>query len=137
MKNILLIITLLISWIAIAEEKVWYCDPVVHTGLYWEKGHGYKATTFNNIERLTIKQVKDNHLIIRDKRGEEEFKKEECKEKYRKLIIACSDGTSTFALNPKTGYATSSSAGGWILSNRKNPSTNDSVKVIVWKCESF
>jgi hypothetical protein len=138
MKNILLIITLFISWNAIAEEKVWYCTPEADAGLHWEKGHGYKMTSFNNIERITIKQTKDNHLIISKTFGTEIYSKEECKTKFQKLIITCSDDAgATFALNPETGYAASSLALGWTLNDEKNTDSSDSMVVIAWKCESF
>ncbi len=36
MKSLLLIITLLISWNAVAVEKTWFCTPEYNAGLYYE-----------------------------------------------------------------------------------------------------
>jgi hypothetical protein len=135
MKNILLIITLFISWNAVAEVKVWYCIPDSHIGLTYSKDTmSYKASEFYNIDRVTVKQSGD-YLLIPDTFGTKNFKPKECQRKY-KTIATCSDGTKTFSLNTETGLATSSSSFGWIISKNDQVGGDDMV-LVAWKCESF
>ena len=135
MKNILLIVTLFISWNTVAEEKVWYCTPKANAGLSYEDG-GYKFTKFNNIERISIKQTETNHLLISKNIVVNSFSEKECTKDAIK--ISCSNGTSTFNLN-NLGYATSSSSFGWLYGGEgaENEEYNDNMVVIAWKCESF
>ncbi len=137
MKNILLIITLFVSWNTFAEEKVWYCDPKANAGLVYE-GDGYKVKKFNNIERISIKQTEANHLLISKNIVVPSFSEKECTKHKLKISISCSDGFSTFNLN-NFGYATSSSSFGWLYGGEgaENEGYNDDMSVIAWKCESF
>ncbi len=136
MKNILLIITLFISWNAIAEEKVWYCTPKANAGLKYEVD-GYKFRRFTNIERISIKQTEANHLVIPKNIFVGSFSEKECTKDP--LKISCSNDTETFNLNDHTGYATSSSSFGWLYGGEgaEHEKYNDNMIVIAWKCESF
>ena len=122
MKNILLIITLLISWNAIAEEKVWYCTPDSHIGLTFSKDTmKFEMTEFSNVNRIAIKQYDDYLIIPEDSFGADNFSYDECSLAFRGRVVSCSDKTNTFNLNIKTGYAISSRAFGWILSRKDKP----------------
>ena len=138
MKNIQLIITLLISWNVIAEEKVWYCTPDSHIGLNYEKDTmRFEVSRFSNVNRVVIKQYGSDILTIpKDSSfGAESYDRDECSALYGK-IISCSDRTSNFNLNTKTGYATSSKAFGWIMTAKDEAYADDMV-LVAWKCESF
>jgi hypothetical protein len=133
MKNILLIITLFISWNAIAEEKAWYCSTENRAGLSYEEGT-WKVSRFKPL-RVTVKQ-QDNTLSF----GKHLYSNlSKCNTPYtstRPEIITCKDATTTFALNTNTGLATSSQAFGWI-SSKDGDNKHDTLSVSAWKCESF
>jgi hypothetical protein len=127
MKNILLIITLFISWNAIAEEKVWYCNPQASAGLTF-KDSSYEITRFK-IDRITIKQDEDKLIF-----PETELLNEGKCNSWDKVVITCANRTRGFTLNTRTGKATSSSTFGWI----HHPIlASDDMWVAAWKCESF
>jgi hypothetical protein len=134
MKNILLIITLFVSWNTFAVEKVWYCDPKANAGLTF-KDSSYEITRFKN-DRITIQQD-GSKLIFSETRGTSfNFDKDECKYFISKVGINCTDdnGTKSFSLHTLTGKATSSSSFGWLA----HPSYGaDDMNVTAWKCESF
>ncbi len=130
--TILLIISMLISWNAVAEEKVWYCAPEAHIGLHYEKGSGYSESTFSNVKRVIVKQ-NGSHLSMPNTFGTRLYKKKECKTVFTTSIIACYSDGNNFLLNPDTGYATSSQILGWTF----GANYKDSMVVIAWKCESF
>ena len=132
MKNILLIITLLISWNAIAEEKAWYCSTEERSGLLYENGT-WKSTVFEDI-RMTVKQ-KDNALSFG---GHLYNGVTNCYLPYSSdsEIIQCHGPLKMFTLNTNTGLATSSKTFGWIDS-KVGDNEHDTPTVSVWKCESF
>ena len=130
MKNILLIITLFISWNAIASEKTWFCITEGVAGLNYEDNTWVNASFVN--ERVIVKQnglnlqfPEDNVLLRFMTNCNEHMLKGE-------KIISCSTATGKFVLNPKSGLATSSSVFGWL-----HPDYKDSMYVSAWKCESF
>ena len=133
MKNILLIITLLISWNAIAEEKIWYCNPQASARLTF-KDYSYEITRFQ-VDRMTIKQDGSWLIFPKDERGASfNYDKDECRYMNGKVVINCTDNTRTFSLHALTGKATSSSSFGWIA----HPAYGaDDMQVTAWKCESF
>ena len=128
MKNILLIITLFISWDAIAEEKTWFCSTEKSGGLIYEN-NSWKVADFNN-ERITIKQ-KDNTLSFSGKRLKGYLGS--CGMLYD-VFIKCTGGSKMFILNPNNGLATSSSIFGWLDGE---DDSHDSLSVELWRCESF
>ncbi len=133
MKNILLIITLLISWNAFAEEKTWYCSTEKRAGLAYKEGT-WKVLSFIP-SRVTVKQ-QDNTLSF-SKHPYNKLTK--CNKLFHLInpeVITCNDGTGTFTLNTNTGLATSSQVFGWITSKDKDDE-HDTLTVSAWKCESF
>jgi hypothetical protein len=133
MKNILLIITLFISWNAAAVEKTWYCTTEKSGGLQY-MGDTWKVVAYPN-ERMTVKQ-KDTTLSFSGKG--KQFMVNKCKKIFPNTydMIQCTGTASMFTLNTRTGLATSSSAFGW-LSNGGEDGTYDTLSVDLWKCESF
>jgi len=127
MKNILLIITLFISWNAIAEEKVWYCKAEESMGMSYKSG-AWESGIYE-LKRMTVKAI-DDKLIFPESFGFD----------YLKVctatsdIVSCSAFAKTFMLNTSTGKATSSVLFGWIASPEYK---TDDMSVTAWKCESF
>jgi hypothetical protein len=135
MKNILLIITLFISWNAFAEEKTWFCSSEKSGGLIYEN-NSWKSSLFK-VERMTVKQ-QDDTLSFSSKRFKEYLGTSigsigSCGMLYGKFI-KCTGGTKMFILNPNNGLATSSSIYGWLAGEDDSP---DSLSVDLWRCESF
>jgi len=133
MKNILLIITLFISWNAIAVEKTWYCTTEKSGGLQY-MGDTWKVVEYPN-ERMTVKQ-KDTTLSFSDKRMQ--IMGYQCKKILPNTydMIQCVDESGMFILNTRTGLATSSMVFGW-LANDGEDGTYDTLSVDLWRCESF
>jgi hypothetical protein len=134
MKNILLIITLFISWNAFAVEKTWFCSSEERAGLKYKNGT-WGVTQYND-KRMTVKQ-QDNILFFNNP----PFKDAKCNTESWGLkrlgVITCQDGyMSLFALNTNTGLATSSQAFGWIDAEGED-NEHDTLSVAAWKCESF
>ncbi len=132
MKNILLIITLLISWNAIAEEKTWFCATEKSGGLIY-KDNAWKSVSFK-AERMTVKQQDDTLSFVKP-----QYNDLSCNTLYsitRPGIITCKDGTKMFTLNTNTGLGTSSESFGWI-GGKIGDNYYDTLDVSVWKCESF
>jgi len=131
----LLIIFIFINPV-IAEETVWYCNPVKSAGLDWDiKNKEYSVTRFKGLDRLVIKQGEDNQLTFpKDKKGIEEYKSEDCRESLAGSRVSCSDGDSNFSINFKDGLATSSSSGGWTYFGKQMA---DSMHVTAYECEKF
>ena len=134
MKNILLIITLFVSWNTFAEEKTWYCSTEKRAGLDYQEG-AWKVLGFTPL-RVTVKQ-QDNALSF----SKYPFNRlANCNKLFQSInpeVITCNDdGTRTFTLNTNTGLATSSLAYGWITNGDKNDE-HDTLTVSVWECESF
>ena len=133
MKNILLIITLFVSWNAFAEEKVWYCvaehsSGLKHNGNFWETGDF-------ELPRMTVIQ-KDNSLKFSG--HDLGFFDKICRSGFLKNLISCADSSSTiFTLNKKTGLATSASTYGWLTSFPKENGGGDTLSVSLWRCDSF
>jgi hypothetical protein len=137
MKNILLIITLFISWNAIAGEKTWFCATEKRGGLVY-KDNAWKATSFVAI-RMTVKQRKDDSLLFSsDTYDSAAYNCHLPFPDVRPHIISCSGDMATFSLNTNTGKATSSSGYGWALSQATDTDgKHDTATVSVWTCESF
>jgi len=132
MKKLLLIITLFFSWNAIAVEKIWYCTTEKSGGLRYVGG-SWKTVTYKP-ERMTVKQ---NGVALSFSDMDFERSRKSC-EKIHALsdTIECMGWVTTFALNTKTGLATSSNAYGWLSSNGED-GTYDTLSVTLWRCESF
>jgi hypothetical protein len=130
MKNILLIITLFISWNAIAEEKTWFCATEKSGGLTYTD-NTWKTVSFKD-SRIIVKQNGIKLQFPKDK--PELVRMTNCNESMLigENIISCSTKAGKFVLNPKSGLATSSSALGWL-----HPDYKDSLSVTLWRCESF
>jgi nitrogen fixation protein FixH len=134
MKNILLIITLLISWNAIAEEKTWFCSTEESGGLIYEN-NSWKVTQYKD-KRMTVKQ-QDNILSFSNPTFENTKCNMESWSLQRLGVITCQNAyMASFALNTNTGLATSSQAFGWIGSEGGD-NEHDTLIVSAWKCESF
>ena len=134
MKNILLIITLFISWNAIAGEKTWYCSTEQRAGLSYEEGT-WKVSGFVPL-RMTVKQ-QNNTLSFSNDAYKEAAR--DCNLPYPiglSGMITCSNDTVRFSLNTNTGLATSSRGNGWANSTMGSIEHNTAA-VSVWKCESF
>jgi len=133
MKNILLIITLFISWNAIAVEKTWFCVTEKSGGLQY-KDDTWKAVVFKD-ERMTVKQ---NDIDLSFSKNSLESYMNKCEEIFSNTmdLIQCTGPSKMFLLNTKTGLATSSSIWGW-SSDEGESGTLDSLSVDLWKCESF
>jgi len=130
MKNILLIITLFISWNASAEEKTWFCVTEKTAGLSY-KDNTWKTVSFVNI-RIIVKQ---NGIKLQFPKDEAALARmANCNEStlIAEKIISCSTDTGKFVLNPNSGLATSSNVFGWL-----HPDYKDTLHVALWKCESF
>ena len=135
MKSILLIITLFISWNAIAEEKTWFCSTEERAGLSYEEGT-WKVLRFIPL-RMTVKQ--ENHTLLFSNKGYDDANRN-CNQPYPSVfpkLIACSGDFATFSLNTSNGLATSSRGAGWSVSDFATDNQHDSTSVSVWKCESF
>ena len=132
MKNILLIITLFISWNAVAEEKTWFCSSEKSGGLMYVN-NSWKSGSFE-AERITVKQ-QDDTLSFSSKRlkGLLGSYESSCGMLYGDLI-KCTGGSKMFILNPNNGLATSSSIYGWLDGE---DGSYDSLSVELWRCESF
>ena len=134
MKSLLLIITLLISWNAVAVEKTWFCTPEYNAGLYYEDDSQSWNTVSFSMDRIIVKQTgtklefADDGLFA----GLNLYNNCYETELIDETIISCSSSTQMFNLNPKIGLATSSSIFGWLHSKH-----NDTPVVVLWKCESF
>jgi hypothetical protein len=131
MKNLLIIISLLISWSAVAEEKIWYCNPEAAAGLKFNNG-AYEPTSFN-VDRATIKQVGNNFTFPDNPALHPNTV--ECS--TSKSMAICDTGVGiSFYLNYKDGHAQSSvSSIGWLYSSEGIPEAN--MFVVAWKCETF
>ena len=131
MKNILLIISLLISWNAVAEEKVWYCNPEAAAGLTFKNG-AYVPTSFT-VDRATIKQVGNNFTFPDNPALHPNTV--ECS--TSKFMDICDTGVgASFYLNYADGHAVSSISNiGWLYSSIDIPEAD--MFVVAWKCESF
>ena len=134
MKSLLLIITLLISWNAVAVEKTWFCTPEYNAGLSYEDDSQSWSVANFAIDRMIIKQTgtklefADDGLFVSLNRNNNCYETTVIDE----TIISCSSSTQMFNLNPKIGLATSSGIFGWLHSKH-----NDTPVVVLWKCESF
>jgi len=126
MKNILLIITLFISWNAVAEEKTWFCVSEDSGGLDYQNGK-WVVKRFIPPGRITIRQKKDRLIFPKYT----ELRRAECKTDFDGWIY-CSINAHTFVLNPANGHATSANYIGHLMG-----SPIDSLVVSPWKCESF
>ena len=131
MKNILLIISLVISWSAVAEEKIWYCNPEAAAGLTFKSG-AYVPTSFN-VDRATIKQVGNNFTFPDNPALHPNTV--ECS--TSKFMAICDTGVGvSFYLNYADGHAVSSVSNiGWLYSSIDIPEAD--MFVVAWKCESF
>ena len=132
MKNILLIITLLISWNAIAEEKIWYCSSEKSGGLHYENGK-WILQKFTPSPRITIKQKKDKLIFPEAHKDLGLLSESTCVKGDVIGLIYCSYGLNTFALNPINGFASYAAYFGRIFGGE----SADSMVVSPWKCESF
>jgi len=130
MKNILLIITLLISWNAFAVEKTWFCTTEKIGGLLY-KDNDWKVVPFKN-DRMTVKQ---NGVKLSFSKNEFSAFINKCDYTLNN-IIQCTGSTRMFALNEKTGLATSSSIYGWLADDGEDGSY-DTLDTSIWRCESF
>ena len=127
MKNILLIITLFISWNAIAEEKTWYCSTEKIGGLHYVDDT-WKTVTFTDM-RMTVSQT-DNNLKFSN--NVLNFSSEKrCGLGNGGSVITCTDYSTIFTLNPENGFATSAIIFGWLFKGE------DSLQTALWRCESF
>ena len=134
MKNILLIILLLMSWNAVADEKTWFCTPEYNAGLLkQDDSQSWNAVSFT-IDRMIIKQTGTKLEFADDGLFVSLNLNNNCYETtvIDETIISCSSSTQMFNLNPTSGLATSSTIFGWL-----NSKFNDTPFVVLWKCESF
>ena len=116
-----------------AEEKVWYCQEVMKSGLRWEDGK-YKHANFTT-NRYTVKQ-EGNSIIFPKERDFTQFMTE-CVQPLaygRPEILSCGDKTTRFTLNTKTGKATYSRSFGWV--GPQNGDVDD-MFVTALTCETF
>jgi hypothetical protein len=130
MKNILLIITLFISWNAIAGEKTWYCATEKRAGLNYKLGT-WEVAGFTPL-RMVVKQQNNTLSFSNDIYS----KAHNCNLQYSE-IITCGGDMVTFSFNTNTGLATSSNGSGWAVSQMVTDNAHDTAAVSVWKCESF
>jgi len=131
MKNILLIITLFISWNAFAEEKMWYCSSEKSGGLGYENGK-WIVKSFYPMKRITIKQTQDRLIFPKGHSKLGVLSGSKCTTDFDGWIY-CSSFAKTFVLNPRNGIATSAS----YLGRLQGGENADSMSVSSWKCESF
>jgi hypothetical protein len=137
MKNILLIITLFISWNAIAVDKTWYCIAAESVGLKY-KDSLWKMTKFK-LDRITVMQTND-YLKFSDN-GPNFGPEKQCGLGGGNLVT-CTDYSTIFTLNPETGLATSASTYGWLSKfgedgKGKDGKFYDTLNTALWRCESF
>ena len=128
MKNILLIITLFVSWNTFEEEKTWFCATEKRAGLLFSN-NAWKTTTFID-KRMTVRQTDNNLKFSENKLGFGSEKK--CSGILS--FVSCSDYSTIFTLNQENGLATSASTYGWLSGLDGN---YDTVDTSLWKCESF
>jgi hypothetical protein len=137
MKNILLIITLFISWNAVAVEKTWFCVTEKSAGLNF-KNNAWKTVTFKD-KRVTVSQTDNNLKFSKNVLGFGSNKK--CGLGSSGDVVYCTDFSTIFTLNPENGLATSASTFGWLFSETSPDSLTtrrpDSLITRLWKCESF
>ncbi|MBT7929969.1 hypothetical protein HN682_08660 [Candidatus Peregrinibacteria bacterium] len=127
MKNILLIITLFISWDAFAENKVWFCVTENRAGLNYKEG-AWEVGEFMPPLRMIVNQ-QDNTLLFLN----QPYKIfPECSTRYTiEQTIRCNYEAGVFELNPNTKRATSFG----LMDMFGN--YEDTLSVSAWKCESF
>ena len=132
MKSLLLIITLLISWNAVAEEKVWYCNPEAAAGLTFKNGT-YVTQGFI-VERAIIKQVGKEFTFPKEHSVLFNHTVECSTSDY---VAICDTGVGkSFYLSYSDGHAVSSTTNiGWLYSSIGIPEKD--LVVVAWKCESF
>ncbi|MEO1943859.1 MAG: hypothetical protein ABGY11_06130 [Candidatus Thioglobus sp.] len=133
MRLKILIITLLISWNAIAEEKTWFCTTEKRGGLIYRDSGAWEATTFTPA-RMTVKQ---NDMTLSFSEPFKGFIKR-CEPLFThtyKDTIQCAGSSKTFILNTTTGLATSSQIWGWISGSLD--SDYDTLSTSLWRCEPF
>jgi len=134
MKRIIAIVLLCWSAGVMAEEKVWYCTEVAKAGLHFEDGK-YKTTSFTT-QRITIKQDGlefkfSNHFPFLS--GLCELWSPE-----RPELITCSFLYWRFNINTKTGLASHSYDGGWVIKwERPDASSDVPMNVTALECETF
>jgi len=129
MKNILLIITLFISWNAFAVEKIWYCSPDAAAGLAY-KNNKYEMQRFE-VGRATIKQ-NGNMLTFPKGHPALPYPPAKCRNPSHKVIVCSSIGD--FILNLESGHATSSQYIGRTIGDGEYKAD---MFVASWNCESF
>jgi hypothetical protein len=132
MKNILLIITLLISWNAIAVEKTWFCVTEKSGGLIY-KDSLWKTAKFKP-KRITVMQTNDYLKFSGNVLG---FGSEKKCSGSSGFLVTCTDYSTIFTLNLETGLATSASTFGWLSRSGEDDKLYDTLSTTVWRCESF
>ena len=133
MKNILLVITLFISWNAFALEKTWFCSIEKSGGLQYKRGV-WNTVTFKDL-RMTVSQT-DNYLKFSTKHMNFAPTEKHCVSSAPSLV-SCSDYSTIFTLNTKTGFATSAKTFGWLSEKGEEGNSYDTLSTSVWRCESF
>ena len=134
MKNILIVIFVLMSFNAFAEEEAWFCSPEYNAGLYFDESSQSWSSVSFDIDRETVKQTGTKLEFAENGLFEGLNINNNCYEAILvdEAIISCSNKTQMFNLNPKSGVATSGNIFGPL-----NSKFNDTPVVIIWKCESF
>jgi len=134
MKNILLVIFVLMSFNAIADEDIWFCTPEYNAGLYYDESSKSWTNLSFTIDRETVKQIGAKLEFAEDGLFYGLNLSNNCYETsvIDETIISCSSNTQMFNINPISGVATSSNILGPLNSKFK-----DTPVVIIWNCESF